>query len=198
MNNDEVLSQLYRKHTTWLMMAEKMLPQYRIKTAEDVVQDMYLKIYEKLKEKKLKAADIIIEGKPHYGIVYTTLHDLTVNIYRKEKPSYPITMDIEDKASESDAEFYEKIDNVIDSFQWFHKKMFKMYLNPTINIDINKKNKKKYLHLPKKKYSDGQEYVTIKTSLRKLSDATKISYKTVFKTVKACKEEIKKQLENEK
>jgi len=71
-NNDEVLSQLYRKHTTWLMMAEKMLPQYRIKTAEDVVQDMYLKIYEKLKEKKLKAADIIIEGKPHYGIVYTT------------------------------------------------------------------------------------------------------------------------------
>ena len=47
MNNDEVLSQLYRKHTTWLMMAEKMLPQYRVKTAEDVVQDMYLKIYEK-------------------------------------------------------------------------------------------------------------------------------------------------------
>ena len=35
-------------------------------------------------------------------------------------------------------------------------------------------------------------------SIRKLSDATKISYKTVFKTVKACKEEIKKQLENEK
>ena len=167
MNNDEVLSQLYRKHTTWLMMAEKMLPQYRIKTAEDVVQDMYLKIYEKLKEKKLKAADIIIEGKPHYGIVYTTLHDLTVNIYRKEKPSYPITMDIEDKASESDAEFYEKIDNVIDSFQWFHKKMFKLYAK------------------------DFQ-------SIRKLSDATKISYKTVFKTVKACKEEIKKQLENEK
>ena len=41
-------------------MAEKMLPQYRVKTAEDVVQDMYLKIYEKLKEKKLKPADIII------------------------------------------------------------------------------------------------------------------------------------------
>ena len=76
-------------------------------------------------------------------------------------------MDIEDKASESDAEFYEKIDNVVDSFQWFHKKMFKLYAK------------------------DFQ-------SIRKLSDATKISYKTVFKTVKACKEEIKKQLENEK
>ena len=34
-------------------------------------------------------------------------------------------------------------------------------------------------------------------SIRKLSEATKISYKTVFKTVKECKEEIKRKI-NEK
>ena len=62
------------------MMAEKMLLQYRIKIAEDVVQDMYLKIYEKLKEKKLKAADIIMKGNPHWYCLHT-LHDLTVSIY---------------------------------------------------------------------------------------------------------------------
>ena len=149
------------------MMADKMLPLYRINTAEDIVQDMYLKIYDKIRKKKLIPADIIIDGKPHYGIVYTTLHDLVVNIHRTEKPTYQITRDIEDRPRESEAEFYEKIDNVIDNFHWFHKKLFKLY---------------------------SKEF----RSIRKLSDATKISYKTVFKAVKECKEEIKKQIKNER
>ena len=75
-------------------------------------------------------------------------------------------VDIEDKKTESEAEFFEKIDNVIDGFTWFHKKMFKLY---------------------SKKFQ----------SIRKLSEATKISYKVVCKTVKECKEEIKKKI-NEK
>ena len=197
MTKEEVLSALYRKHATWLMMADKMLPLYRINSAEDVVQSMYVKIYEKMRNKKLVPADIIIEGKPHYGIVYTTLHDLVVHIHRTEKPTFPITGDVEDKKTEKEGELYDKIDGIIDNFFWFHKKIFKMYLNPTINIDINKKNKKKYLHLPKKKHSNGQEYVTAKTSLRNIAQATKISYVTVFNKIKECTEEIKKKI-NEK
>ena len=41
---------------------------------------------------------------------------------RSEKSSIPLSADIEDKEVESVAEFYEKIDKVIDNFQWFHKK----------------------------------------------------------------------------
>jgi len=166
MTKEEVLSALYRKHATWLMMADKMLPLYRINSAEDVVQSMYVKIYEKMRNNKLVPADIIIEGKPHYGIVYTTLHDLVVHIHRTEKPTFPITGDVEDKKTQSEAEFFENIDNVIDGLTWFHKKMFKLY---------------------SKKFQ----------SIRKLSEATKISYKVVCKTVKECKEEIKKKI-NEK
>jgi uncharacterized coiled-coil DUF342 family protein len=86
---------------------------------------------------------------------------------RSEKSSTPLTTDIEDKEVESAAEFYEKIDGVVENFQWFHKKLFKLY---------------------------SKEF----RSIRKLSNATKISYKTVFKTVKECKEEIRKQIKNEK
>ena len=82
---------------------------------------------------------------------------------RSEKSSIPLSADIEDKEVESAAEFYEKIDKVIDNFQWFHKKMFTLY---------------------------SKEF----RSIRKLSEATKISYKTVFKTVKECKEEIKRKI----
>ena len=86
---------------------------------------------------------------------------------RKEKPLYTnYKQDFEDKQVESEAEFFEKIDNIIDGFTWFHKKMFKLY---------------------SEKFQ----------SIRKLSNATKISYKVVCKTVKECKEEIKKKI-NEK
>jgi len=164
MSNDEVLKILYRNHPAWLIMAERMLPKYRISTEEDVVQDMYIKIYEKLGKKKLKFTDIIIEGKPHYGIVYTILHDIVVNIHRTEPKTMPIINDIEEK--ESDNLFYQSIDDVVNEFQWFHKKMFKLYSS---------------------KFQ----------SIRKLSEATKISYKVVWKTVKECKEEIKRKI-NEK
>lgn len=197
MTKEEVLSALYRKHTTWLMMADKMLPMYRINSAEDVVQSMYVKIYEKMRNKKLLPTDIIVGDKPHYGIVYTTLHDIVVHIHRTEKPTFPLSVDIEDKKTESEAEFFEKIDNVIDGFTWFHKKLFRLYLKPKVNIDVNDENKEKYSQTEKKKLINGQEYVSVNSTIRNISEATQISYKVVFKKIKECKEEIKKKI-NEK
>ena len=149
MTHNEVLSELYRKHTTWLIMAEKLVPEYYSVTAEDVVQEVYLKIFNELRENKLKVTTIIKEGKPHYGIVYLRIRNVIVDMMRKEKPLYTnYKQDFEDKQVESEAEFFEKIDNIIDGFTWFHKKMFKLY---------------------SEKFQ----------SIRKLSDATKISYKVV-------------------
>ena len=166
MSKDEILSRLYRKHTSWVLMAERMMPLYYSMTAEDVVQEVYLKIYQELGDKKLKSTTIIIDGQPNYAIVYLRIRNIIVDMTRSEKSSIPLSADIEDKKVESAAEFYEKIDNVIENFQWFHKKMFTLY---------------------------SKEF----RSIRKLSEATKISYKTVFKTVKECKEEIKRKI-NEK
>ena len=166
MSKDEILSRLYRKHAAWVLMAERMMPLYYSMTAEDVVQEVYLKIYQELRDKKLKSTTIIIDGQPNYAIVYLRIRNIIVDMTRSEKSSIPLSADIEDKEVESAAEFYEKIDNVIEGFQWFHKKLFKLY---------------------------SKEF----RSIRKLSNATKISYKTVFKTVKECKEEIRKQIKNE-
>jgi RNA polymerase sigma factor (sigma-70 family) len=148
-------------------MAERMMPLYYSMTAEDVVQEVYLKIYQELGSKKLKSTTIIIDGQPNYAIVYLRIRNIIADMMRSEKSSTPLTTDIEDKEVESAAEFYEKIDGVVENFQWFHKKLFKLY---------------------------SKEF----RSIRKLSNATKISYKTVFKTVKECKEEIRKQIKNEK
>ena len=60
MSRDEILSRLYRKHTSWVLMAERMMPSYYPMTAEDVVQEVYLKIYQELRDKKLKSTTIIL------------------------------------------------------------------------------------------------------------------------------------------
>ena len=166
MSDDEILNRLYRKHTSWVLIAERMMPLYYSMTAEDVVQEVYLKIYQELGSKKLKATNIIVDDHPNFAIMYTKIRNEIANMMRSDKPSSQIKTDISDEKEESAASFYEKIDDVIEGFQWFHKKMFKLY---------------------------SKEF----RSIRKLSNATKISYKTVFKTVKECKEEIKRKIKNE-
>ena len=174
---NDILLKLYNKHSTWLLMANKLTPLYYSITAEDIVQDMYIKIYEKIRDKKLKKTDIMVKGKVNAGVVYITLHDLSVDIYRKQKAYFPIKKDIIETGHKTKEEhlesqnvdliFYKKIDKAVDNFNWFYKKIFKLYT---------------------------EEF----QSMRKLSNATKISYKTVYNKIKICKDEIKKQLNNGK
>ncbi len=177
LNENDILIKLFEKQTTWLLMANKLTPLYYSITPDDLVQDMYIKIHEKLRNGKLKKTDIIQEGKINGGVVYITLHDLSVDIYRKQKAYFPIKKDIiqtENKTKEEHLEsqdvdlmFFKNIDKAVDNFNWFYKKIFKLYT---------------------------EEF----QSMRKLSNATKISYKTVYNKIKKCKQEIKKQLNHGK
>ena len=177
LTENDILLKLFEEQTRWLLMANKLTPLYYSITPDDLVQDMYIKIHEKLRNGKLKKTDIIQEGKINGGVVYITLHDLSVEIYRKQKAYFPIKKDIKEneymskeqhlKIQNEDLMFFKSIDKAVDNFNWFYKKIFKLYVE------------------------DFQ-------SMRKLSEATKISYKTVYNKIKKCKQEIKKQLKNEK
>ena len=145
MTIDDVINKMYKNHPTWLLMAEKMTPLYYSLTAEDVVQEVYLKIFEELKEKKLKISTIITDDHINYGIVYIRMRNIVVDMMRSEKKTLPINTQIEDKETESEAKFYEKIDNVIDGFNWFHKKLFKLYTKKYQSIrDLSKDTRISY------------------------------------------------------
>tara|TARA_R100000541_G_scaffold13320_2_gene22216 strand:+ start:237 stop:740 length:504 start_codon:yes stop_codon:yes gene_type:complete len=145
MTIDDVINKMYKNHPTWLLMAEKMTPLYYSLTAEDVVQEVYLKIFEELKEKKLKISTIITDDHINYGIVYIRMRNIVVDMMRSEKKTLPINIEIEDKETESEAKFYEKIDNVIDGFNWFHKKLFKLYTKKYQSIrDLSKDTRISY------------------------------------------------------
>ena len=146
MTTDELIHKLYMKHPTWVLMAERMTPLFYSLTAEDVVQEVYLKIFEELKKNKLKISTIIVDDKVKYSIVYLRMRNIVVDMMRSEKQTLPINIQIEDKQVESEAEFYEKIDNVINGFDWFHKKLFTLYTKKYQSIrDLSKDTKISYM-----------------------------------------------------
>lgn len=146
MTIDDVIHKIYMKHPTWVLMAERMTPLFYSLTAEDVVQEVYLKIFEELKKNKLKISTIIVDDKVKYSIVYLRMRNIVVDMMRSEKQTLPINIQIEDKQVESEAEFYEKIDNVINGFDWFHKKLFTLYTKKYQSIrDLSKDTKISYM-----------------------------------------------------
>ena len=146
MTIDDVIHKIYMKHPTWVLMAERMTPLFYSLTAEDVVQEVYLKIFEELKKNKLKISTIIVDDKVKYSIVYLRIRNIVVDMMRSEKQTLPINIQIEDKQVESEAEFYEKIDNVINGFDWFHKKLFTLYTKKYQSIrDLSKDTKISYM-----------------------------------------------------
>lgn len=146
MTIDDVIHKLYMKHPTWVLMAERMTPLFYSLTAEDVVQEVYLKIFEELKKNKLKISTIIVDDKVKYSIVYLRMRNIVVDMMRSEKQTLPINIQIEDKQVKSEAEFYEKIDNVINGFDWFHKKLFTLYTKKYQSIrDLSKDTKISYM-----------------------------------------------------
>jgi DNA-directed RNA polymerase specialized sigma24 family protein len=73
------------------------------------------------------------------------MRNIVVDMMRSEKKTLPINIQIEDKETESEAKFYEKIDNVIDGFNWFHKKLFKLYTKKYQSIrDLSKDTRISY------------------------------------------------------
>jgi DNA-directed RNA polymerase specialized sigma24 family protein len=168
MTSSEIIDKLYRKHTVWVLMVENRLPIYAPITAEDIVQDMYLKIYQKLKEKKIKKTLIIKGEQVQYNYIYVTLINLTNDVFRTEQETLPLKEELINKEQEEQTEFFEKIDSIIDNFYWYYEKLFKLYT------------------------------IKFKGNMSKLSKETKISYKTIWKDINQIKKLIKKQYENGK
>ena len=166
MTSSEIIDKLYRKHSVWLLIVENRLPMYAPITAEDIVQDMYLKTYQKLKEKKIKKTLIIKEGKVQYNYIYVTLINLSNDVFRTEQETLPLKDELINKEEEQQTEFLDKIDSIIDNFYWYYEKLFKLYTRK------------------------------FKGNMSKLSKETKISYKTIWNDINQIKKLIKKQYEN--
>lgn len=165
MSHNEVLNILAQHQKKWEAMANKLLYQNTELKPVDIVQDMYVKVFDDLTNNELQIENLIVNNKPHFGIVKTILKRLIQVKSKNKNKKVRLTNTHKQIADsqEQQQDIEKKIDEVLNTMYWFDRKLFNLY--------------RKEFH-----------------SIRKLSKATKISHATVHKTIAKCKQELKNKI----
>jgi transcriptional regulator of aromatic amino acid metabolism len=165
LSHNEVLNILAQHQKKWEAMANKLLYQNTELNPIDIVQDMYVKVFDDLTNNELQIENLIVNNKPHFGIVKTILKRIIQVKSKNKNKKVRLTNTHKQIADsqEQQQDIEKKIDEVLNTMYWFDRKLFNLY--------------RKEFH-----------------SIRKLSKATKISHATVHKTIAKCKQELKNKI----
>ena len=170
MKTNDVLNILHKHQEKWLQIASNLLYRDDEQAVKDIIQEMYLSIYEQLQEAKLKPQQVIINNKPHYGIIKRTIQQIIQhkanNDNKLPKTDNLVLTNIAEEQKENIEELTTNIEEILQDMYWFDRKLFKLYV---------------------KKFN----------SVRKLAKETKLGHVTVYNTINKCRNNIKKKL-NEK
>jgi RNA polymerase sigma factor (sigma-70 family) len=156
------LSKVAEHHEDYLRMVRALGEDF---LAEDIVQEMYIKLIKYCTPKKILRQD----GQVNKSYVYFVLRNLFLD-YQKEKNKHrkvnidkikPIGVEYEYiEETEAFTSVIEKIDSEVETWHWYDQMLFELYRE------------------------SGK-------SIRKLSKETRISTSSIFQTLKYCKNEIK-------
>lgn len=148
-----------KRHKDWLSMAHKLGAG---DFAEDVVQEMYLKLLELKNPEKIMYNQTELNGFYIYIIIKNLVYDLKKAQTKYTMVSVDEVINLCDDSPEDEHEFMLKIEtlnNETEKWYWYDKMLFNIY------------------------HSTGM-------SIRKLSQETNISASSIFNTLKVCKEKI--------
>ena len=170
MKKNDVLNILHKHQEKWLQIASNLLYRDDEQAVKDIIQEMYLSIYTQLEEAKLEPQQVIINNKPHYGIIKRTIQQIIQhqanNDNKIPKTDNIVLTNIAEEEKENIEELTTKIEEILQDMHWFDRKLFKLYV---------------------KKFN----------SVRTLAKETKLGHVTVYNTINKCRNNIKKKL-NEK
>ena len=161
----KLLELLAARHNDWLNMAYSF--GLCTEDAEDLVQDMYVKMYDFSSAERIQYNDDI-----NTFYVYITMRNLFYDKKKKEVPTVNIdSMNfLPEEEAENDKEaleiLLEKMDECIGQQHWYNKKIFEIY------------------------YGKGE-------TIRALSKGSKISSSSIFNTIKNVRETIKEYCKEE-
>ena len=165
MSNNDVLIILSKYQKRWEEITNNLLFSSSELKAADIVQEMYIKVFDELTKNNLQIENIIVNNKPHYGIVKNIIKRL-IQVKSKNIKHHlsieELNLQIED-TKEPVNNIDAKIDEVLKDIYWFDRKLFNLY--------------RKEFH-----------------TIRALSKATKISHVIVHKSISKCKKLLAKRV----
>ena len=162
-----MLEHLALFHNDFCEIANNLLYKKDKKVVQDVVQEMYIKLYEQVHDGKLETQQLIINDKPHYGIIKRTIERIiqeTANLENRiPKDENAVIKNIVEENEFELEEFNNKVIDILNGMYWFDRKLFTLYV---------------------KQFN----------SIRKLAKETRLGHVTVYNTIKRAKKNIKKKL----
>ena len=161
------IENLYLKHKIWIKIVKSFGCNHSI--AEDIVQEMYIKIILKIKD----GLDIKYnENEINYFYIFRTLNSLYIDLKRKNKNIYK--MDIEHISEkllaskvfilEQELDYEEKyklVEKELDKLYWYDKKVFEIINGGESIASLSRKTHIAY-------YSLYNTYTKVEIKLKKL------------------------------
>ena len=142
----EVLKKLYEKHKTWCKIVESF--GCNPETAEDIVQDMYIKIH-KLVE---KGTDITYGDDINHFYIFRTLTSIFLDYKRKDSKTSTIGLDeLADQIEQEDEvdydEPYNKVLEAMTELYWYDRKVYEIIENGESISELSRKTNISYYSL---------------------------------------------------
>tara|TARA_Y100000114_G_scaffold146839_1_gene157975 strand:- start:1197 stop:1712 length:516 start_codon:yes stop_codon:yes gene_type:complete len=155
----KLLEKLSKRDKDWMRMAQSF--GLDKETSRDLVQEMYLKLYEKTTYDKIKYGDDDVNT----FYVYVTLRNLFYDRKRSKVLLVELKEDFEYEESSNDCkhlleEMLDDISETIENLHWYDRKIFEIY------------------------YGNNE-------TIRQLSEGSKISSSSIFNTLKNVRTKIK-------
>lgn len=156
--SDKIIKKIFEKHESWIGIVSSF--GCNKVTAEDIVQEMYIKILLKLKD----GLDIIyVDEEVNYYYIFKTLRTLFIDLKRKEKNlTYQEINNC--MLLSQDANFksvYEDVQNTLNELYWYDKKIFDIINSGETIASLSRKTGIKY-------YSLYNTYKKVKEKLKQL------------------------------
>ena len=146
-----------KKHKTWIDIV--MTFGCNKRTAEDLTQEMYIKIQLKLEN----GLDIMYNDEINYYYIFKTLRTLFLDLKRKGKNIKVIPID-HVHLTDSDINFeesYEKVKDALSKMYWYNRKVFEIINEGESIAEFSRKSYIQY-------YSLYNTYKKVKNKLKKL------------------------------
>ena len=154
---DDILTLLFKKHKDWIKIVKGF--GCNKDTAEDLVQEMYIKI----KRKVDNGLDIMFTDKEiNYYYIFKTLNSLFLDLKKKEKNIYfqsieDLNMTMEEKIKYT--ETYSIVKKELQNFHWYDQKVYELIEGGESVASLSKKTNISY-------YSLYNTYKKVKKKLR--------------------------------
>ena len=146
-----------KKHQTWIDIVCTFGCSRN--TAEDLVQEMYIKIQLKIQD----GLNIMYEGEINYYYIFKTLKTLFIDLKRKEKNIKIVMLDDVNLTSNdvNYLESYDKIQEALKQMYWYDRKVFEIINQGESIAEFSRKS---FIHY----YSLYNTYHKVKSKLKKL------------------------------